>query len=80
MDNLTVLFDIFSRALQKNVHKSLKFSRGSFWTGGRINFFFKYYNSNSFKNRSGESDELGYKGAYMFLKHFLFSLKLFTRF
>lgn len=39
MDNLTILFGIFSRALQKKVHKSLKFSRGSFWTSGQMKLF-----------------------------------------
>ena len=40
MDNLTILFGIFSRALQKKVHKSLIFSHGSIWTSGWIKFFF----------------------------------------
>ena len=42
MDNLNIKFGIFSRALQKKVHKSLKFSRGSFWTSGRIKFFYNF--------------------------------------
>ena len=53
MANLTNLFDILSRALQKKVHKSLKFSYEQ--AGGSIFFH------NFFKNRSGESDESGYK-------------------
>ena len=56
MDNLTILFGIFSRALQKKVNKSLKCLRGSFWTSGRINFFImlhKLYYYTLHERRSG---------------------------
>ena len=50
MVNLTILFGVFSRALQKKVHKRLKFSLGSFWT--------KTGGSNSLKIEAGNPKKL----------------------
>ena len=74
---ICLFYMVFFQEHYRKRCKSLKFSRVSFWTSGRIKFFFIILLLKFFKNSSGESEELGYKLVWPFVNCTFFSV-LFT--
>ena len=63
MGNLTFLFGIVSRALQKKVHKIFTWI---ILAKRADQFFFIILQFKFFENRSGEIDKLGYKLVWLY--------------